>query len=116
MVKGERDKTGVLELSDLLAEFGVPKISFPEAEEAFWSWVKEQRGMGVDTSSWWENGNGNGNKGNILRAVFIVRFSVVNGKLEPQSLDEFTKKMNLLMPEDNNLFSLLQEINKRFTP
>ncbi len=113
MVIRERDQVNP-DLPDLLAEFGVPKISFPEAEEAFWGWVKEQRGRGIDTSSWWKNGNGNGNKGNIIRAVFIMRFGFANGLVGRESFNEFTKKMNPLIPEDNELFELLKGIRERF--
>ena len=115
MVKGEKDSIVAEELPDLFDEFGVPKTSFPRAERAFWSWVDELEGKGRNTSGWWGNGNGDGNKGNLLRAVFIMRFGFVNGNVPRQDFDKFTKKINSIIPEDSDLFGLFREITEKLT-
>lgn len=83
----------------------------PEEESAWWGWVYSERQKNVKIEGRWENGS----KGNILHALYVMRFRRGRGDITEDVFESFKGEIDQLIPEDDKgLEELLRRIAKHF--
>ncbi|HUS60249.1 MAG TPA: hypothetical protein VMX76_02590 [Nevskiaceae bacterium] len=86
-------------------------VDLPEEERLWWSWVYAKEQKEVDVERFLSNER----EGNILRAVFLMRFRQNKGLISQDEFDRFLTEVSPLIPGKNKEFiSLLGEITQKF--
>lgn len=81
----------------------------PEEESAWWGWVYGVGQKSPEVAEWWEDGS----KGDILHALYIMRFRRGRGDITEDVFESFKKEIDQLIPKsDKRLEELLRGVAK----